>query len=237
MEDSTYRAFVNNPNFLRTILPLSEELNQILGMIFTRDPEKRITVSELKRRIQDCSSFSGPLVSHLPSPISSPSTSSQGFYFSQGDSIPDSPVSSASDDGSIGESCSTFSDVDISDIEDFDCGSDDFEPQDESDSSYGSMDEEERPTPEIKRPAAPFAHHHQYQQYVLPPQDPYAHRGQMPPKVLVPNPYVAHHNPWMQSWVSTGYPSVPAPQVYYPAPYPHAHYPSSFQYARDGFYR
>ncbi|KAJ2901563.1 hypothetical protein MKZ38_001696 [Zalerion maritima] len=59
-EDSTYRAFTRNPEFLKTILPLSDELNDILGMIFARDPNERITVAELKARILSCNTFTLP---------------------------------------------------------------------------------------------------------------------------------------------------------------------------------
>ncbi|KAE8454415.1 hypothetical protein EG329_000037 [Mollisiaceae sp. DMI_Dod_QoI] len=56
-EDSTYKAFRRNPKFLQTILPLSEELVNILGRIFEPDPTKRITISELKGATIGCSSF------------------------------------------------------------------------------------------------------------------------------------------------------------------------------------
>jgi len=57
MEDSTYRAYTRNRDFLKTILPVSDELNDILGRIFTRNPEQRITLPELRRRILACSKF------------------------------------------------------------------------------------------------------------------------------------------------------------------------------------
>ncbi|PVH78714.1 kinase-like protein, partial [Cadophora sp. DSE1049] len=69
-EDSTYKAFTRNRDFLKTILPLSDELNEILGMIFERNPEKRITVSELKQRIIECIHFSAP-----PQQLATPPTS------------------------------------------------------------------------------------------------------------------------------------------------------------------
>ncbi|EHL01323.1 putative Negative regulator of sexual conjugation and meiosis [Glarea lozoyensis 74030] len=59
-EDSTYKAFKKDPNFLKTILPLSDELNDILGEVFQSDPRDRISVSELKSRIFHCQSFSAP---------------------------------------------------------------------------------------------------------------------------------------------------------------------------------
>jgi hypothetical protein len=90
LQDTTYRAFARNRNFLKTILPLSDELNDILGMIFESNPQDRITVSQLKRRIQQCSSFSA--AQHLATPAAS-------------------PTSSVSDDGSLSETCATLSDV------------------------------------------------------------------------------------------------------------------------------
>ncbi|KAH6678214.1 putative negative regulator of sexual conjugation and meiosis [Halenospora varia] len=59
-EDSTYRAFKKDKNFLKSILPLSDELNDILGMIFESNPKERITVSQLKQLIFHCPSFSSP---------------------------------------------------------------------------------------------------------------------------------------------------------------------------------
>lgn len=71
-EDSTYRAYTRNPGFLKTILPVSDELNDILGSIFTRDPEQRITMSALKQRILACSSFTCTEQPALPTPPRSP---------------------------------------------------------------------------------------------------------------------------------------------------------------------
>lgn len=53
-EDSTFRAFLKDPKFLSTILPISFELNLILRRIFERDPEKRITIQELRKAILAC---------------------------------------------------------------------------------------------------------------------------------------------------------------------------------------
>lgn len=59
-EDASYRAFIHNPGYLRTILSISEELNYILGRIFTVDPNRRITLPELRRAILACSHFTPP---------------------------------------------------------------------------------------------------------------------------------------------------------------------------------
>ncbi|KAK3109814.1 Serine/threonine protein kinase [Teratosphaeriaceae sp. CCFEE 6253] len=57
MEDSTFRAFMRDRNFLRTILPVSDELNFILQRIFEVDPRRRITLAELSDLIDCCPSL------------------------------------------------------------------------------------------------------------------------------------------------------------------------------------
>jgi serine/threonine protein kinase len=59
-EDSTFRAYLKDPEFLRTILPLSPELNVILRRIFECDPLKRITIPELRGLILECQRFTAP---------------------------------------------------------------------------------------------------------------------------------------------------------------------------------
>jgi hypothetical protein len=56
-EDTTFRAYLKDPEFLRTILPVSPELNSILRRIFECDPVKRITIPELRQLILDCPMF------------------------------------------------------------------------------------------------------------------------------------------------------------------------------------
>lgn len=56
-EDASYRAFIYNPEFLKTILPISDELNQILGRIFTHNPAERITLPQLRKAILACPRF------------------------------------------------------------------------------------------------------------------------------------------------------------------------------------
>jgi serine/threonine protein kinase len=85
--DSTFRAFMEDRNFLKTILPLSDELNEILGMIFELDPARRIKLDELRRRIIQCRHFTNP-----PPPVYSSPTCYQE---------PLSPASSISDEGSM----------------------------------------------------------------------------------------------------------------------------------------
>lgn len=60
-EDPTFLAYLKDPSFLMTILPVSAELNTILRRVFECDPSKRITIPELRRLILDCPTFTvGP---------------------------------------------------------------------------------------------------------------------------------------------------------------------------------
>lgn len=130
-EDSTYRAFTRSQDFLKTILPVSDELNGILGRIFARNPEERITLPELRESIIACPRFTtipaAPAPSALPTPPASPEPSE---YVDCQDTIddfsydaPTSPASMdsdgestcSSDDGSLISSCSTIDD-DFDDI-------------------------------------------------------------------------------------------------------------------------
>jgi serine/threonine protein kinase len=139
VEDSTYRAYTRNQDFLKTILPLSDELNDVLGRIFTRNPEQRITLSELRIRILACPRFTiqpgAATIAPLPTPPASREASPE--YVDCEDTIVDdydddeyddveddydSPASSvsdeeegsdcASDDGSLTSSGSSIDDLD-----------------------------------------------------------------------------------------------------------------------------
>ncbi|KAL8996573.1 MAG: hypothetical protein Q9188_006542, partial [Gyalolechia gomerana] len=57
IDDSTFRAYLKNPKFLSSILPLSPELDSILRRIFECDPRKRISIRELRDLIIRCPSF------------------------------------------------------------------------------------------------------------------------------------------------------------------------------------
>ncbi|GAA95198.1 uncharacterized protein L969DRAFT_92073 [Mixia osmundae IAM 14324] len=46
--DETFRAFTKNPDFLRSILPVSKPCNELLKRIFALDPEERINITELR---------------------------------------------------------------------------------------------------------------------------------------------------------------------------------------------
>jgi serine/threonine protein kinase len=124
---------------LKTILPISDELNDILGRLFVRNPHERITLPELKARIMACSRFTEqPAAMPLQTPPASPEQTllyvndeecAVEDDLSDDDAL--SPASSGrlSDDGSTCSSdegslisCSTLDDDDDDDDDDF------FEP-------------------------------------------------------------------------------------------------------------
>lgn len=58
LEDSTFKAFAQDCNYLQTILPISGELNYILQRIFEIDPRRRISLAELRDLIVRASRLS-----------------------------------------------------------------------------------------------------------------------------------------------------------------------------------
>jgi len=70
-EDSTFRAYMKDPKFLRSILPVSVELDSILKRIFEFNPAKRITIPELRDLILRCPRFTATK-SAAPTPPPSP---------------------------------------------------------------------------------------------------------------------------------------------------------------------
>ncbi|KAI9478629.1 MAG: kinase-like domain-containing protein [Benjaminiella poitrasii] len=55
--DEMFRSYLADPDFLLSILPISSEMNMILKRIFCIDPSKRISLSQLKREINNCTYF------------------------------------------------------------------------------------------------------------------------------------------------------------------------------------
>ncbi|KAG0142998.1 hypothetical protein CROQUDRAFT_49432 [Cronartium quercuum f. sp. fusiforme G11] len=55
--DETFRAYLANPDFLRSILPVSEPCNKILKRIFALNPLARISLAELKTEIAKVETF------------------------------------------------------------------------------------------------------------------------------------------------------------------------------------
>ncbi|KAJ5095498.1 hypothetical protein NUU61_004854 [Penicillium alfredii] len=71
LEDSTFRAYLKDPFFLKSILPLSTEMVCILSRVFERDPSKRITIPELRRLILECPRFTeNPMAPWVPDQVS-----------------------------------------------------------------------------------------------------------------------------------------------------------------------
>lgn len=73
-EDSTFRAFMKDGSFLKSILPISDDLDYILRRVFELNSSQRIGLHELRELIIRCPSFtntpSAPAA--LPSPPYSP---------------------------------------------------------------------------------------------------------------------------------------------------------------------
>lgn len=65
-DDTTFRAFLKDPTFLSSILPLSPELNMILRRIFECDPQRRISLAELRDLILACPRFTMSSYHELP---------------------------------------------------------------------------------------------------------------------------------------------------------------------------
>ncbi|BGP43317.1 Serine/threonine protein kinase [Rhodotorula kratochvilovae] len=55
--DETFCAYLGNPDFLRSILPVSEHTNRILKRIFALNPQARITLPELRQEILSVKTF------------------------------------------------------------------------------------------------------------------------------------------------------------------------------------
>lgn len=146
-QDSTYRAYARSPEFLKTILPVTGELNDILGRIFNPCPELRITLSELRESILACPRLTASPMSTMapPTPPATPdhitpyvAPPEEAVVDDYECDSPLSPVSTISDDGSLTSSGSTISDPDEDFIQEqqqqqedipFDCVQQTFEPE------------------------------------------------------------------------------------------------------------
>lgn len=56
-EDPTFKAYLKDPHFLSSILPISSDLELILRRIFDCNPARRITLAELRQMILACDVF------------------------------------------------------------------------------------------------------------------------------------------------------------------------------------
>ncbi|TXT08728.1 hypothetical protein VHUM_02856 [Vanrija humicola] len=78
-DDDTFRAYLDDPSLLATILPLSPASSAILAGLFTRNPADRIGLAQLRAMVIAAPTFSThshttafKAHSHLPSPAPSP---------------------------------------------------------------------------------------------------------------------------------------------------------------------
>lgn len=125
IEDPTFCAYLKDPYFLKSILPLSNEMIYVLSRIFECDPAKRIPLPELRRLVLDCPQFTmtpvTPWVSHGPQtfemvdpqvPASVPAQPLMAPHASNTSSDASSHYSDfsdvASDGTSLTEDCSDF---------------------------------------------------------------------------------------------------------------------------------
>ncbi|KAK1703622.1 uncharacterized protein CLUP02_11978 [Colletotrichum lupini] len=157
-EDSTYRAYTRCPETLKSILPVSDELNDILGRIFTRNPDQRITLAELKARIQACSMFTIPATPTAVLSTTQVPHEHTTEYVTSEDTIVDdydnalSPASSSSDEGStcssdegsLTSSGSTIDDLDEDFLQEqqetMACHTQTYEPEDTGATYFSTQD-------------------------------------------------------------------------------------------------
>jgi serine/threonine protein kinase len=245
VEDSTYKAFTRNRGFLKTILPLSDELNDILARIFESDPKERIDVSQLKQLIFQCSSFSAPIQQEaLPTPPQSPCSYTEDVFEN---SLSDD--GSVSDDGSLTGSCSTVSDTDSeASYDGCDITPYPVEPRtaSQADSGYETVEESLKAAepeslatfnPEVpliqQRPAVPAPC--SAPSYVIPQPQEYTNPWGVA-KVHHPSP---SPNPWYQPWSTNPYEHQyeqvhAVSNVHIQPSYPHpTFYASSYQYCQS----
>lgn len=73
-DDSTFRAYMKDRSFLKSILPLSEDLDHILKRTFDLNPTQRISIRELRDLVIRCPSLTNTpaMPAALPSPPYSP---------------------------------------------------------------------------------------------------------------------------------------------------------------------
>jgi serine/threonine protein kinase len=69
--DHTFRSYMRDPNFLQSILPITDEISFILNRIFVLDPSQRMTLPQLRELIMACNQFTVP----EPTPPSPPADS------------------------------------------------------------------------------------------------------------------------------------------------------------------
>ncbi|KAK4247930.1 kinase-like domain-containing protein [Corynascus novoguineensis] len=218
-EDPTYRAYTKSRDFLKTILPVSDELNDILGRVFTRNPEERIKLPELRARILACPTFTQQPTAQLSASPASPGITTyvceepnmvDGYDLDH--EVPLSPASSdgesysSDEEGSLTSNCSSIEDSEEDDSLDIPEAK---TPPPQAQAPLGE--------PTICEPEDPrFAsYHHQSQEFM------HHYHGQpiavsdlvqgmqMPAQLCVPNKFQMHQQ---HTWDFFGY-AQPAPPV------------------------
>lgn len=134
--DSTYRAYLRDPSFLKTILPITDDLNNILRKIFDPNPNTRITLPQLIQEIGACRQFTlAAQPASSPAPVPTKPT-----HFHEEPTVEfESPDSPMSDDDS------DYSDPDYH-------SDDDFNPRSRSGSPLDGVDPEDREDPAFCSP-------------------------------------------------------------------------------------
>ncbi|KAK4121698.1 Pkinase-domain-containing protein [Parathielavia appendiculata] len=221
-EDATYRAYTKSQDFLKTILPVTDELNDILGRIFARNPDERITLPELRARILACSRFTEPQQTPPASP--GPTTyvceeliMDEYDYDYEASLSPASSVGEStcsSDEGSLASTGSS-----IEDLED-----DDF---------LDDIPEAKTPPPQAQAPMGEPAIYEPEEPRVMqyhPPQE-YLHPFPMavpepvqampvPVQPCAPPPKFQLHQ-YVWDMLRYGHPTPPVPQLHHLVPFHH----------------
>jgi len=233
-EDSTYGAYTKSRDFLKTILPVSDELNDILGRIFTRNPDERITLPELRARISACSRFTENSTAQLPTSPASPGhttyvceESAMDDEYDYDHEAPLSPTSSdgescsSDEEGSLTSTCSSVSDL-------------------EDDDYLEDMPEAKTPPPlqaqappiepaiyEAEEPRMMPFQQHQH----LPPQEymhpyhpmagPHPVQGMPMPVQACPPPAKFQLHQYVWDVLRYAQPAPPVPQLHHPVPFHH----------------
>lgn len=57
MQDPDYQDYGRSKDFLKSILPISDGLDDILRCVLEPNPKLRVTISELRNLVMDCPNF------------------------------------------------------------------------------------------------------------------------------------------------------------------------------------
>lgn len=224
-DDSTYMSFTKDPDYLKSILAISDELNDILRRIFTRNPEQRITVQELRRMILACSHFTRrpepvqtlnpfkqPVIVSATAPYTPPATpppaeatmddmcaivDDDDYEYS----APSSPAASdSSDDSILSDTPALDSDSDSSSIDDEDVDFRSFTPSQSSPSGDAPL---QPPEHGISHPPASDARIFGLDPYFA--VDPLPIKT-MPEQLVYTAPCQRNNNPWALANATTPQP-------------------------------